>query len=152
MKIGFTGTRNGLTRPQWKALLELLNKINNHDHIEEAHHGAAIGADAEFVMALMWLSLQADSVEGEGVKIHAHPCDLANYQDMISLYHSHVKYDGRDPLERNKDIVNRCDLLIACPFGDEIQRSGTWSTVRYARTQGKMIRIIMPDGEVRKEP
>jgi hypothetical protein len=145
MKIGFTGTRNGLTRPQWKALLELLTKIDNHDPIEEAYHGAAVGADAEFVMAMMWMVIDKTS------QIEAYPCNLAGYRDVMAIHHSHLKHPEKDPLERNKDIVNRCDLLIACPFGDEIQRSGTWSTVRYARTQGKMIRIVMPDGEVRRE-
>jgi outer membrane protein insertion porin family len=55
------------------------------------------------------------------------------------------------PLDRNRAIVDSCDVLIACPKGPEEQRSGTWATVRYARKQKKRIVIIWPDGEVTEE-
>ena len=43
------------------------------------------------------------------------------------------------------------DMLVACPKGPEEVRSGTWSTVRFARKRGKRIVIIMPDGTVTEE-
>lgn len=46
------------------------------------------------------------------------------------------------PLVRNRQIVDRCDLLIACYDGRE--RGGTYYTVRYAREQGKEVRIWEP--------
>ena len=54
-------------------------------------------------------------------------------------------------LERNKDIVDETGLLIATPKGEEIVRSGTWSTIRYARKNHKKIIIIMPNGNLRFE-
>ena len=39
-------------------------------------------------------------------------------------------------LERNKNIVNAVDFIIAAPDGPEKVRSGTWSTVRYAKKVG----------------
>ena len=51
----------------------------------------------------------------------------------------------RDYLDRNKDIVNNCDLLIAAPKENtEVLRSGTWSTVRYAKQLGVTVVIIEP--------
>jgi predicted Rossmann fold nucleotide-binding protein DprA/Smf involved in DNA uptake len=45
-------------------------------------------------------------------------------------------------LVRNRAIVNSSGLLIAAPAGEEILRSGTWSTVRYARSKDKRVRIL----------
>lgn len=37
-------------------------------------------------------------------------------------------------LQRNKDIVNNCKYLIACPYSNKEQfSSGVWSTIRYAK-------------------
>jgi hypothetical protein len=58
------------------------------------------------------------------------------------------------PLERNKHIVIAAiDGLIATPktIAEEV-RSGTWTTVRYARTLNRDIHIVLPDGKVRREP
>jgi predicted Rossmann fold nucleotide-binding protein DprA/Smf involved in DNA uptake len=50
-----------------------------------------------------------------------------------------------DPLVRNKVIVNISDVILATPFEDkEVMRSGTWSTIRYARKVGKTPIIILP--------
>jgi len=39
--------------------------------------------------------------------------------------------------------------MIATPGEvDEQLRSGTWSTVRFARKQGKPVHVILPDGRV----
>jgi predicted Rossmann fold nucleotide-binding protein DprA/Smf involved in DNA uptake len=47
-------------------------------------------------------------------------------------------------LERNKDIVNSCEQLIACPLTQEEElRSGTWATIRYARKTNKHILLFI---------
>jgi predicted Rossmann fold nucleotide-binding protein DprA/Smf involved in DNA uptake len=52
-------------------------------------------------------------------------------------------------LDRNHDIVGACDVLIAAPRQPkEIRRSGTWATVRYADQFGRVIALVVPDGEV----
>ena len=52
---------------------------------------------------------------------------------------------------QHKQIVNVCDVLIAAPSGPEKLRSGTWSTVRYARKLHKNITIVLPDGSTHFE-
>ena len=52
-------------------------------------------------------------------------------------------------LDRNKDIVDETNILMACPNkAEEVQRSGTWSTVRYARKVGKAVLIVYPSGKM----
>lgn len=49
-------------------------------------------------------------------------------------------------LDRIKDIVDMSDILIATPESvKEVLRSGTWSTVRYAKRAGKEVIICNPD-------
>ena len=55
----------------------------------------------------------------------------------------------RPYLSRNKDIVRETDMLIATPAeAEEQRRSGTWSTIRFARKLGKPVFVIWPDGTV----
>lgn len=49
-------------------------------------------------------------------------------------------------LVRNKDIVNASEGMLAAPRGPEELRSGTWSTIRYARKCRKKVLIMWPDG------
>lgn len=56
--------------------------------------------------------------------------------------------EPRPYIERNHDIVDACDVLVAIP-GTEEQglRSGTWATMRYAHKQGKRIEAVLPSGK-----
>ncbi len=138
MKIGFTGTQVGMTKRQRMAFCMLIAGHSiDHDSALEFHHGDCIGADAQ----------AHEVVDRLGHKIVIHPpLDIRKAANCVGddvwalvpqLY-----------LTRNKDIVDATELLIAAPKGPEELRSGTWSTVRYARRQGKQLQIIMPDGAV----
>lgn len=49
-------------------------------------------------------------------------------------------------------IAETCDRLLAFPNESwEANRSGTWTTVRYARAAGKPVTLVLPDGTVREE-
>lgn len=131
--IGFTGTRNGLT-PQQRGHLETLLESFGPDDV--FHHGDCVGADA-----------QAHEVAlSQGISIHIHPPKddwyRANCKDA-----AHIA-EPKPYLERNHDIVDSCDVLIAMPSSKrEVLRSGTWATIRYARKRKKSIVIAFPDGE-----
>lgn len=130
--VGFTGTRTGLTDPQTAALAKLLVSLAPLT----LHHGDCVGADArahEIALAASW-------------PIVLHP-PSAHFLRANCLGWT----ERREPLpylERNEQIVRECSMLVACPEGPETQRSGTWSTVRFARKLGVEVRVVWSDGHV----
>lgn len=139
MKIGFTGTRNGITAPQELALMNFIEQVPEF----EFHHGCCVGADADATLVVK---------DHSGATIIGHPPEL---QVMISAGALLINDEVKEPLpylERNHRIVDACDVLLACPKTmEEEQRSGTWATIRYARKRGKRIVIFWPSGQVSEE-
>ena len=139
MKVGFTGTRQDTTCEQFSALCRVVALLD----VREWHHGCCIGADAE--------SLEVVTEYAPGARLVAHPPESNALLSEMALGDSD-EVRGRKPyLERNRDIVNETETLVACPKGPEELRSGTWSTVRFARKRCKRIVIIFPDGTVHNE-
>ncbi len=135
MKIGFTGTRNGMTRLQRAFVLRAIGQC----HVTEVHHGACIGADKDFHnIALL---LKAPIIIHPGVNKNGYCYSRASCPNA-----KEVKPE-KFFLDRDKDIVNSVDLLIATPKGHKEElRSGTWATVRYAREKNKHLLVVFPDG------
>jgi hypothetical protein len=132
--IGFTGTRNGLTNKQRKSLYDTLYDLRRD--FDTVHHGDCIGADREACEDALELCYT----------LNCHPPDKPSKRAFID---SHKYNDPVPYLDRNRSIVDSCKLLIACPFENkEIVRSGTWSTIRYARSVNKETIIIYPSGEI----
>ena len=128
MKIGFTGTREGMTEIQKN---ELYHKLVEYG-ATEFHHGDCVGADAEA------------HVIAYGLKIVIHPPE----DDSLRAYcESDFILDPLPHLKRNKAIVDQTDVLFATPkeMVEEL-RSGTWSTIRYANKRGKKVEILYPSG------
>lgn len=136
MVVGFTGTRAGMTNEQIRIVGSLLDSYKP----EEAHHGDCIGADAQFhVLALE-----------RGIRIIIHPASGVGVQRAYCTG-AYFVHDPKPPLERNKDIVDACDSMIATPKEHmEIIRSGTWAAVRYTVKQGKSVYIVRPDGTLER--
>lgn len=83
-----------------------------------------------------------------GHYVEAYPSTM-RYAPTASMIKSfvHVIHPVAPPLERNKRMVDHAEFLIAAPRTvHEHQRSGTWATVRYARTVNRPVVIIQPDG------
>lgn len=136
MKVGFTGTQSGMKVKQAKALLKQLKRLMS-DSTNEFHHGDCIGADKEAHDIV---------VEYLGCGIVIHPPEN-NVKRAFCKSGNILKIcDQKEYLARNRDIVDQTDILVACPKGPEERRSGTWSTVRYAKKVGRRVIIIMPDG------
>ncbi len=128
MKIGFTGTREGMSERQRIDFTRLIQGLLP----SEFYHGDCIGADAEAHNIVK-------NVTRSNIHIHP-PNDGSKRACLIGDFN----YPPKPYLERNKDIVKACDLLIACPKGRyEENRSGTWSTVRYARKINKPMIILL---------
>jgi hypothetical protein len=136
MKAGFTGTREGLTPLQEHTLKYMFSEHN----FNEFHHGDCVGADLTAHKLVRNLG---------GIRIIVHPPINNKHRG----YAGHG-YEIRDPKpygDRNQGIVDACDILFACPKGEEILRSGTWQTIRFARKANKKVIIIYPDGSTEIE-
>lgn len=138
-KVGFTSTREGMQPGQIAKVFAALKDLQHSDNVDdeeecEFHHGNCCGGDHEGEVLAIIL----------GFKVIAHPSNLGSaYSAPIK---SGVIYrPAKDPLVRNKDIVDECDVLIACPKSSkEALRSGTWSTIRYAKKKHKQVVLLVP--------
>jgi len=144
MKVGFTGTRKGMSQAQLGQVGKLLMIFERAAYATdvpdplsvppEFHHGGATGADTE-----------ADQLAClDGYQVHVHPCPGV-VADAPGKFNSHpvIWNEVFPPLMRNQHIVDVCDVLIAAPETDkEVQRSGTWATIRYARKAGKPVVML----------
>lgn len=147
IRVGFTGTREGLTDAQKHAFgTWLYEKCFYGTRMTEFHHGCCVGADA------LAARIVAEEAPMPFPAIHAHPSDLPPvWCDPNAMSVSSVQHQPKSPLERNRDIVAACDVLLACPKGPEELRSGTWATIRYARQVKRRIVIFWPDGTLTEE-
>lgn len=122
LHIGFTGTRNGMTQRQKDEVEAILS-----DEVEtKVHHGDCVGADAE--------------VDELAEMIGVGPCIIHPPTDSKARAwcHSDTILQPRPYLQRNRSIVDQTIFLIAAPSGPEKVRSGTWSTIRYAKSKGRL--------------
>lgn len=131
MEVGFTGTQRGMTNAQKATLRSLLNAGSG-----TLHHGDCIGADAE----------AHDIATGMGYETEGHPPSNPKKRAYKTTTRTNVPLPY---LERNQNIVDETVQLIAAPGEfEEQKRSGTWSTIRYARQTKAPFLIIFPDGTI----
>ena len=138
MKIGFTGTRHGMANEQKKSLHLLLK--NTLKKVTEFHHGDCIGSDADAHKIIKTNILTN--------KIVIHP---PSYNKFRANCKGDVALQPLPYIERNHNIVDETDVLVATPDTPEKLHSGTWATIRYARKQHKDIYIIRPSGKIEYE-
>lgn len=139
MKIGFTGTRYGMRPAQAHVfgilLVDLVTVTGSSSHT--FRHGMCRGADYE-----------AGEIAFMAVEVIGHPGpdnDVWRHHGC----HVHAMLPPMAHLARNREIVDKSEILIAAPAEMvETDRGGTWSTIRYARKAGKKITIIYPDGSL----
>lgn len=132
MKLGFTGTREGMTEAQRREVAELLQTLNP----SEVHHGDCVGADAEVDLAAVLFTSARRVI---------HPPESPTLRAWC------LSEDMREPkpyLARNRDIVNETDSILAAPKGKQYRAAGTWFTIGYAKKQGKPVTIVYPDGSI----
>lgn len=134
--MGVTGTRQGANSEQLRTFRSILTLIRPLDF----HHGDCIGADVQ--CAALARDLCGASIIGHP------PSDPKNR----AFFDNDFTYDTKPYLTRDMDIVSESDLMIALPQQNlEVIRSGTWATVRMARSLEKPLLIIKPSGSTREE-
>lgn len=133
MNIGFTGSREGMTGRQKTFVWEMLLLLQE-DSIFHGHHGDCIGSDAQFHEMMVQL----------GGEVTIHPPKKREFRAFCDSGATN-KWLEKDYLERDRDIVQCSDLLIATPKENiEIKRSGTWYTVRFAREKKIPTLVVYP--------
>lgn len=127
LKVGFTGTRNGMSEQQKADIKEWLESSAP----SEAHHGDCVGADAEF----------HEICEELGISIVIHPpSDPKLRAFCFALYNKPEK----PYLDRNRDIVDAVDVMLATPASVKKSRGGTWYTINYSLKSGKSTVVFDP--------
>jgi hypothetical protein len=132
--IGFTGTREQVTEAQKKTLINVFDELRQ-DGAGWLHTGDCIGADV--VAVTIWSEMGGFNYGHPPINVKLRAgCKFHNIMPPLPY------------LQRNRAIVDACDLLVAVPHqSKEIDRSGTWQTIRYARAVHKPRIIIYPNGE-----
>ena len=139
MRLGFTGTQLGMTPLQYERVEQEVF-IRNPDVVD---HGMCIGADAQFHAVVRSLFKSYECM------IVGHP-PINQYNAVMTLDCDELMPPD-EYIVRDMDIVNSAEWMIATPYCPEIRRSGTWTTVRYARKRERPITIVWPDGSITKE-
>lgn len=136
ISLGFTGTRDGMTIQQRWKVVDLLKSFDFY----EVHHGDCVGSDNQF---------------HEIVREHFPNIPIVIHPPIVSTLRAWCTGDIWLPearyIDRNHDIVNASQVIIATPNGTETPNKhggGTWSTVRYAQRRKVPVYVILPDGEV----
>lgn len=120
MRIGFTGTRRGMSTTQAAQLAFILGTIGRGLTLgQEFHYGT-------HAKARLLADEQARS--------------YAEKFGYVPVPH-HAKQG--DELARDRVLVAAIDILIAAPLTNrEELRSGTWATVRYMRDLGRPVVML----------
>lgn len=138
MRIGFTGTREGMSRAQEEQLRYVIAVVRTADKLmdmatTEFHQGGAPGADRAAAIV----------ARDYGCEVHWHPSPGVLLTEVMKTDPAAVTDEWHEvfpPLTRNRNIVANAHWLVAAPRSDvEELRSGTWATIRYARKAVKPV-------------
>lgn len=136
MIVGVTVTRKGITRAQKSVAMSVLAFMR----AERLHHGDCRNGD-EALHAL---------ARGLGIAVEIHPPEKGALRAYCAALPGETVWPEKPYLDRNRDIVGAVGFVLAFPENEEgeILRSGTWSTVRYARRVERPGIIVRPSGRV----
>lgn len=131
-RIGFTGTREGMTELQKASLRKLLIDLR----ADGLHHGDCLGADAEAHDIALELGLCV-YIHPPKDETHRAFCKGACFVDEPATHFA-----------RNRKIVDSTDILIGASIAPHpLPKGGTWYTIDY-RLKKNSAYVIWPDGTV----
>lgn len=129
MTVGFTGTRAGMSEDQARQLRYVL----------------AVLRHADVAVSQQTLFLDGDCPKGADRQARQIATSMNCRSETVP------PVDGTAPalLARDRAIVERCHVLVACPLTDQERlRSGTWYTVRQARDLLKPVFMLSRGGRL----
>jgi len=133
MKIGFRGTREGMTERQKQGLRQVLAEYRP----DEFHHGDFVGADAE--------AHEIVRTTYPAIPVVIHP---PSRKSLRAFCQGDEQRPARGYIARNRELVATCDLLVAAPKSMEDQQmSGTWALIRYARIRRVTVVVLNPEAD-----
>lgn len=137
LRIGFTGTRQGMSGPQLASLRALLlSLVYGADREWYAIHGDCIGADAQFHVMAKEL----------GATVIVYP---PTNDKLRAFCEADVLEPAMDYAARNRNIVADAQYVIAAPAQSlNPGYGGTWQTIRFSQDADKLYRIIIPNGAI----
>ncbi len=128
--LGVTASQTGLTEAQTRSAAYLVTS----KAVAELHHGDCIGGDAQL----------HDIASANSIRTVVHP---PSNESKRAFCAADIVLPPRGYRERNRDIVDSVELLVAFPSSMfEIVRSGTWMTVRIARATKVPVIVVWPNG------
>ena len=121
--VGVTGTQSGMNPEQKEKFTQFLFWRN------------------------FWAGQTVDLIHGEAKGVDFEAAGIANDLGLRVL----TPETKTGHFARNREIVDRCDVLVVIPWQDEWQsEGGTWYTHDYAEKKGVDIVTIWPSEEVRQ--
>jgi hypothetical protein len=130
MRIGFTGSRDGMTDAQ-RSQLEWMLAVQSVAGGVEFHHGDCIGSDAE----------AHDIARQLGYKIVIHP---PVNDELRAFCKGDVVLEPKEYHARDRDIVDDTDMTFATP---RYHSRGTKYTIGYADEVNKPCLVIDMTGQ-----
>lgn len=119
-RLGFTGTRHGLSQQQVRKVAEIVDSLGADI---TAHHGCCVGADEDFHAIC----------RERRIHIVGHPGPEWPDGALCAYTICGETLDPKPYAVRNQAIVDASQVMIAAPLEARMQRrGGTWSTVRMA--------------------
>ena len=154
MKIALTGHRpqrlfgNNLKNSKWQAVADWIKKTLLEQKCTEAFSGMAKGSDLLYALAVKELNESWRKIKLTLV----FPCEnygsnspdkryLGWREEVINVatekIYIHKEYTKTADNDRDKYMVDNCDILIA--IFDGIEVGGVYETIKYAESIGKKI-------------
>jgi hypothetical protein len=117
-----------MTQNQKELLMDILLQMKGTDI--EFHHGDRFGSDVD---------AHEIAREMKVSKVVIHPPILRSEQ-AFCLADEVVPIS----MDRLRDIVDTCEVVIASPHKDEKRTTGTWQYILYGQSIGKAVRVLKP--------
>ena len=140
IRLGYSGSRDGMTAPQMRAVFQrvsyILTSRDWEDPLIVAQHGDCLGGDAQFHVIATVL----------GCRTVAHP--PANPALRAWCKADEIRAP-KGYLARDWDIASETGELLAAPKSPVPDRSGTWTTIGYAVQMNHPVSIFLPDGTLK---
>lgn len=131
--IGITGTRKGMSAPQKNIFANLTARAISSGPIV-FRHGACVGVDQHV----------HEYAEKYRIPVVVHPPINKKLIMPPSSWGYFTQPKGY--LERDRDIVDKSNVLWAFPDGPRRKGSGTWYTIDYATEKTVLTYIVYPGG------